>query len=125
MELATIGKAKILHQHVFRNSNPAVFGVEVVAGKLKAAMFLMDETGKNIGRIKGLQLEGKTVTEALEGMQVAISIGGMNFDRVLGDKQFLYSDLSEVQFKTFKKNKDLLNLGEIKALQEIGDIKGF
>ena len=39
------------------------------------------------------------------------------------ERKFLYSDLGESQFKTFKKNKDLLSQKEIQVLQEIAEIK--
>ena len=58
-------------------------------------------------------------------MEVAISIPGVNFERALGDKKFLYSDISESQFKKFKKNKDLLSSNELRTLQEIAEIKKF
>jgi hypothetical protein len=35
----------------------------------------------------------------------------------------LYSDISDSQFRNFKKNKDLLSSAEISALQEIATIK--
>jgi len=56
-------------------------------------------------------------------MEVAISIPGINFERRLKDKEFLYTDLSESQFKNFKKNKDLLSQNEMSVLQEIAEIK--
>jgi len=56
-------------------------------------------------------------------MEVAISIPGTNYERQLKDKKFLYSNISESQFKEFKKNKDLLSQSEIKTLQEVAEIK--
>ena len=56
-------------------------------------------------------------------MEIAISIPGINFERVLGDKKFLYSDISESQFKTFRKNEDLLSSKELSVLSEIEKIK--
>ena len=56
-------------------------------------------------------------------MEIAVSIPGANFEHALGDRKFLYSEISENQFKTFKKNKDLLNSSEMKVLQEIAEIK--
>lgn len=123
MELATICKLQILPQYVFRNSNPAVFGVKIEAGKLKQNINFISEDGEKQGHIKNIQSENKSVPEAKEGMEVAISIPGSNFERKLKDKKFLYSDIGESQFRTFKKNKDLLNSGEIKILQEIAEIK--
>jgi len=123
MELTTICKLKILHQYVFRNTSPAIFGVKVEAGKLKQQIHLIDENGEKVGKIKNIQSEKKSVQEANDGMEVAVSMSGINFERVMKNKNFLYSDLGESQFKTFKKNKDLLSGNEMKTLQEIAEIK--
>ncbi len=123
MGLSTLCKLRILKQFVFRNSNPAVFGVKVETGKLVHGLHLMDETSEKIARVKNIQSESKPIPEATEGMEVAMSLPGVNFERVLGDREFLYSDISESQFKSFKKNKDLLSGKEIRLLQEIAEIK--
>ncbi len=125
MELATICKLKILPQYVFRNSNPAIFGVRIEAGKLTSKTNIIDEKAEKVGRIKNIQSDKKSVEEATQGMEVAISIPGKNFERQLKGKNFLYSDISASQFKTFKKNKDLLSNNENKTLQEINQIKGL
>jgi translation initiation factor 5B len=123
MELTTICKLKILHQYVFRNTNPAIFGVKIEGGKLTSGLNLIDNDGEKVGRTKNIQSENKSVNEASEGMEVAISIPGSNFERKIKDKTYLYTDLGESQFKKFKKNKDLLSQSEIKTLQEIAEIK--
>ena len=123
MELATICKLEILHQYIFRNTNPAIFGVKVLGGKLIKELNLIDENGMKIGKTKAIQHERKSVDEAVEGQEIALSISGINFERVLGDKKFLYTDISESQFRKFKINKDLLTQSEIKTLQEIAEIK--
>jgi translation initiation factor 5B len=123
MELATICKLKVLHQYVFRNTSPAIFGVKVEAGKLKQQVHLIDENGEKVGKIKNIESEKKSVQEAIEGMEVAVSMPGINFERVIKNKNLLYSDLGESQFRNFKKNKDLLSGSEMKALQEIAEIK--
>ncbi len=123
MELATICKVQILHQYVFRNTSPAIFGVKIEAGKLKQNMHLIDENGEKIGKIKNIEADRKSVPEANEGMEVAISMPGINFERVMKNKEYLYSELGESQFKMLKKNKDLLSGNEIKAIQEIAEIK--
>ena len=123
MELATICKLKILHQYVFRNTNPAIFGVRVEAGKLKQQTTFIDEKGEKVGKIKNIQSEKKTVQEAGEGMEVAVSMSGINFERMMKDRNFIYSELGESQFRNFKKNKDLLSGNEMKILQEIAEIK--
>ena len=123
MELASVFKLKILHQHVFRNTAPAIFGVKVEGGKARPRLNLIDEKGDKVGRIKNMQSNNKGVEEAEEGLELAISIPGSNFERKIKDKQFLYSDISEAQFRKFKKNKDLLSSNEKKVLQEIAEIK--
>ncbi|MEK6908767.1 MAG: translation initiation factor IF-2 [Nanoarchaeota archaeon] len=123
MELASICKLEILHKYQFRNSNPAIFGVKVLAGKLKKNIQLIDETDEQIARVKAIQEEKESVEEAFEGKELAMSLPGTNFERQLADKRYLYSQIGESQFKTFKKNKDLLSETEIKALMEIAEIK--
>lgn len=123
MELTTICKLEILSQYVFRNQNPAIFGVKVLGGKLKKDLHLIDETGEKVARVKNIEADRKPVDEATAGMELAMSLPGVNFERQLKDKKFLFSDLGESQFKKFKKNKDLLGQDEIKVLQEISEIK--
>ncbi len=125
MGLASICKLQILFEYVFRNSNPAIFGVRVLEGKLRIRQELIDDKGEEIGRIKSLQHEKEGIQEAEKGMELAISIPGLNFERRLKESRYLYSNLGVRQFKEFKKNKDLLSSGELKILQEIGDIKHF
>ena len=123
MGLASLFKIRILHQYVFRNLNPAIFGIRVEAGKVKKGLSLIDEKGEKIGRLKNIQHEKTSINEATQNMEVAVSVPGINFERVLKDKNYLYSDISEQHFRNFKKNKDLLSSAELKALQEIAEIK--
>lgn len=123
MSLATICKIEILHQYQFRNSNPAIFGIKVIAGDVRKNIPLIDETDEQIARVKALQEDKESVEEATEGKEVAMSLPGVNFERQLADKKYLYSQISESQFKEFKKNKDLLSESEIKTLMELAEIK--
>lgn len=123
MGLTTICKLEILHQYVFRNTKPAIFGVRIVGGKLTSGLSLIDEEDEKIGHVKNIQADQKSVNEATEGMEVAISIPGVVYDRQLKDKKFLYTNLGESQFKDFKKNKDLLNGAEMDVLKNIAELK--
>ncbi len=123
LDLATICKLEILPQHIFRNSNPAIFGVRVLAGKAKIGLPLIDENGEPVAHIKSLQHEKSSVEKAVMGEELAVALPGVAFDRRLKDKKYLYADLSETQFKQFKKNKDLFSAAELKVLQEILDMK--
>ncbi len=121
--LATVCKLKVLGQYVFHNSNPAIFGVRVEAGKIKPGISLIDEQLNEIGNVKNVQVDKETVKEAKAGMEVAISVGGANFERQIKGKEYLYSDMGENHFKEFKKNKDVLSKDEIDCLQKIAQIK--
>ena len=121
--LASLCKLKILNQYVFRNTKPAIFGVNIETGKLISGLKLINKKGEDVGRIKNIQSENKSVKEATENMEVAISVPGVNFERQLKDVEFLYSNINESQFRNFRKNKDLLTQKEIALLQEIAEIK--
>jgi translation initiation factor 5B len=118
-----LAKVKVLHNYVFRNTSPAIFGVKIETGKITSRMNLIDGNNEKVGHIKNLQVENKSVEEANEGQELAISIPGVNFERRMKEVDFLYSEIGESQFKNFKKNKDLLSQKEIALLQEIAEIK--
>ena len=67
---------------IFRRSNPAIVGVEIVTGRIKAKAPLINQSGKKLGEVQRIQDQGKDVGEASVGMQVAISIK----DGVVGTK---------------------------------------
>lgn len=125
MDLATICKLEILPNYVFRNSNPAIFGVRVLAGRAKVGIPLIDESGNEVARIKSLELDKSSVKEATEGKELACALPGIMFDRRLKDVKYLYADVSEKQFKKFKENKDILSASELKVLHEVSLIKKF
>ncbi|MEM3122348.1 MAG: translation initiation factor IF-2, partial [Candidatus Pacearchaeota archaeon] len=123
IELVNICKIEILPQYIFRNTNPAIFGVRILVGTLKENQELIDEHNEVIGKVKKIQSENKEVEKASHGMEVAISVSGVNFDRKLRNKKHLYSNISERQIKKFEQNKDLFSSEEMKVLNEIKNLK--
>jgi translation initiation factor 5B len=121
-ELPGICKLTIL-DFVFRNSSPAVFGVEVNGGTLKNGGRFINKDDIKIGQIKEIQEDKNNVQEANAGKEVAISIPGVNFERQLTVGESLYTNLSETEFRKFKEHKDLLSAEEKSILQEIAQIK--
>jgi len=121
-ELPSLCKIAVL-PYVFRNSNPAVFGVRVEAGILKHEIELINKENQKIGRVKTIQEEKNNIKEAGKSKEVAISLPGVNFERQIQKDEILFSNLSEFQFRKFKENKSLLSQDEIKVLQEIAAIK--
>lgn len=102
---------------IFRSSHPAVFGVEVVRGFLKPGTLLKRNDGKIVGKIKELQKEGKTVSEARKGNKVAVSMEDVIVGKHLfeGDKLTValgehdLKILREVYVKLTDSEKELLN----------------
>ncbi len=123
MGLSTICKLELLPQYVFRNAKPAIFGVKVIGGKLISNLSMINENDEKVGNVRNIQSEQKSVKEANEGMEVAISISNVTYDRQLKDKKFLYTNLGESQFRDFKKNKDLLTGSDMQVLKEIAELK--
>ncbi|HKL24314.1 MAG TPA: translation initiation factor IF-2 [Candidatus Nanoarchaeia archaeon] len=123
MGLAPLCKITILHDYVFRNTKPAIFGVKVEGGKLKQGLNMISQKGEKIGKIKNIQSENKSVSEVDSGKEVAISIPNINFERQMKDVKTMYTNIGESQFRNLKKNKDLLSSEETKILQEIAEIK--
>lgn len=125
LELASITKIEILHKYVFRNSNPAIFGIRVMGGKIVPNLKLIDEKGEEVGRIKGIQEGKESIKEAGEGAEVAISVPGQNFERHIKELRYLYSDMGAKQYKQLKENKEILTESEKRIIDEIGRIKNF
>jgi translation initiation factor 5B len=121
-ELPTIFGVTVL-DFVFRNSNPAVFGVKVDAGRLVKKVNFINKEDEKIGSIKEIQEDKNNVQEAIVGKEVAISVPGVNFERQIEIGEKLYTELGESQFRKFKEHKDLLTSDEKKLLQEIAAIK--
>ncbi len=121
-ELPAICKLHVL-DFVFRNSSPAVFGVKVVAGNLKAHERFINRDDKKIGQVKEIQHEKKSTNKIESGKEVAVSMPGVNFERQLEKGEFLYTNLGESQFRKFKEHKNLLSPEEKSILQEIAQIK--
>ena len=115
-------KIKILQGYVFRQSSPAVCGVEILAGILKAGTPLVKDE-KQITEAKELQHEGKKILEAKRGEQIALSMPGVSIGRQIKEGDILYSDLTEEQFRTYKKMKTTLTNEEVQILKEIAELK--
>jgi len=116
------GMIKFLPEYVFRISHPAVIGVRVLGGRIKVDMRLINQDGKIVGHIKGMQLENNAISEALQGAEVAISIEGVTVGRQIKGGDILFIDLPESDAKKLKL-MDVLNEDEKDVLNKIIDIK--
>ena len=115
-------KLQILKGYVFRQSNPAVSGIEVLAGKLKVGVGLMKDEGKRITFVKSMQSEQENIEEAEKGRQLAISMDNVTIGRQVNEGDILYSIMPESDFRRLKKLKEHLKPEEIEAIKEIAAI---
>ncbi len=118
------GMIRILPNSMFRVSNPAVFGVEIVAGKIKPNYALMNESGVVIGKIKEIQTEKTKLQVAKKGDNVAISVDGPTFGRQIKEDQVLYTRVTDADEKLLSGDfSNLLDNEEKELLKRIIGIK--
>jgi len=116
-------KLEFLKNHTFRQSNPAVFGVDIIEGVLHTDMVLMKQDGVRLTSVRGIQSDQKNVEEAKRNTQVAVSMDGITIGRQLNEGEILYSDIRQDEFRKLKEMKDILTQEEIDILKEIAEIK--
>jgi translation initiation factor 5B len=116
------GMIKFLPEYIFRVSHPAVIGVRVLGGRIKTGLRLMKEDGRVIGSIKGIQSENKSIEEAIQGQEVAISIEGVTVGRQIKGEDILFTDLPASDAKKLRE-MDVLNPDEKDVLDKIFEIK--
>jgi translation initiation factor 5B len=90
-ELTPVSKFSFLKGMVFRNNNPAVFGVRVDVGTLKHKIPFMNMAGRKVGNIHQLQLDKKTVSTAKTGDEVACSVKDVTIGRQIFEEEVYYT----------------------------------
>jgi translation initiation factor 5B len=119
-KLVKPGKIRILPGYVFRRAKPAIFGVEILEGRIVQKNSLIRiEDGAVLGLVQQIQDKGKAVSEAKKGMEVAISMDKPIFGRHLFEKDILYVRVPEDDAKILlTKHSENLTTEELKLLQE-------
>ncbi len=119
-------KILLLPNSCFRVSNPAVFGVEVLEGRIRKEQSFINEQGQDVGTIRAIQHEKEEIEEAKKGQQIAISMPEPFYGRQIKENQILYADCSKEDIKTLEsKYASSLSEGEKELLKEIKRLKGY
>ncbi len=121
--LTSLCKIRLLPNYIFRQSNPAIVGIEVLKGTLKPNTIMMNSSGNPITRVKSIQDRGKNVNEAKKGEKVAVSLLNVTIGRTIKEDEVLYSYISEEEFKRYKEMKNILTPEQVELLKEITSIK--
>lgn len=90
-ELTPIAKFTFLKGYIFRNNNPAVFGIRVDVGTLKQKSVFINKDGKKVGHVHQLQHEKKTIEMATQGMEVACSVQDGTIGRNIIEEDIYYT----------------------------------
>jgi len=99
-KLVKPGKIQIMAGFIFRRAKPAVFGVEVICGRIRPKYSLVRaEDLADIGEIQQIQDKGKPISEAETGMQVAISMDKPIVGRHVFERDVLYVKVPEADAK--------------------------
>ncbi|MFW6286083.1 MAG: translation initiation factor IF-2 [Nanoarchaeota archaeon] len=110
---------KILKNCIFRGSNPAIVGVEVLGGTLRQNASLLTEYGKKVGSVKTIKDKDETLKSLEFKKSAAISVEDMVIGRHVEEGDCLYSFMGEENFRNLKKHKDLLSKDEVEVLKKI------
>ncbi|HLC91329.1 MAG TPA: translation initiation factor IF-2 [Candidatus Nanoarchaeia archaeon] len=116
-------KIAVMKGYVFRQNNPAITGVEIEVGRIRAGDPLMKDDGNPLTSVKAMKDGKDTVTIAEKGKQLAMSMDHITIGRQVNEGDFLYSDIPEEDFKKLKILKQHLTKMEIEVLKEIAEIK--
>jgi translation initiation factor 5B len=93
---------EILADHVFRQSDPAVVGVEILGGLLRRNTRVVKFEGgepDRVGSLKSIQDEGEDIEEARTGERVAVSIDGPTVGRQIAEGDVLWTEIPEKHAK--------------------------
>jgi translation initiation factor 5B len=93
---------EILDDHTFRQSDPAVVGVEIRGGLLRRNSHVVRFDGdqpERVGLLKSIQDEGEDVDEARTGERVAVSIDGPTVGRQIHEGDELWTEIPEKHAK--------------------------
>ena len=117
-------KFMALPKLVFRQSKPAIVGIESLSGTIKQGQTLINKNGEYVGVIASMEDKGETLPDIPRGQRVAMAIKdavvGKHFDE--GDE--LYVDVPEKHYKFIEREfKDKLTEDEFETLYEFLDIK--
>ena len=120
-KMKKIAKIKLLKGFVFRQSNPAIVGIEVLAGILEEGAKLINKEGKIIGKVEQIQREGKTIKRLEKDGRGAISIPKVTIGRQIKEEEILYSYISREEYRELKNYEEV----DKELLEEIKEILNY
>ncbi|MFB6304808.1 MAG: translation initiation factor IF-2 [Haloferacaceae archaeon] len=116
---------RILPDHVFRQSDPAVVGVEVLGGTLRNNRNVVKWEGnepERVGQLSGIQEQGEDVDEARHGDRVSVAIDGPTVGRQIEEGDELWIEVPEKHAKILEQElSDDIPADELETLHSYLD----
>ena len=118
------GKIKLLPGFCFRVNKPAIFGVEVLGGRVKKKYKLMNKSGEIVGDIREIQKDKEKVDEAKSGDKLALSCDGIDYGKNVVEGEILYIAMNKNDLLSWETRLGMLTeeekiiLDEIKKMQK-------
>ncbi len=111
---------RILDDHTFRQSDPAVVGVEIMSGTLYRNSPVVRFDGNEptrVGILKGIQSQGEDIDSARAGERVSVSIDGPTVGRQIEEGDDLWTEIPEKHAKILEQElKEEIPADEREAL---------
>lgn len=109
---------------VFRQSKPAIIGIESLSGTLKQGQQLINKEGHVVGSIASMEDKGETLPDISRGQRVAMAIKDAIVGKDFEEGDELYVDIPEKHYKYIEREfKDKLTEDEFETLYEFLEIK--
>ncbi|MGL4669622.1 MAG: translation initiation factor IF-2 [Methanobacteriaceae archaeon] len=117
-------KIRSIPKLIFRQSKPAILGIEVLSGTVKQGSTLINKDGIVIGSIESMEDKGDTLKSITRGQKVAMGIREAIVGKFFEEGDELYVDIPEKHYKILERElKDKLTEDEFETLNQFLDIK--
>ncbi|MDD5163527.1 MAG: translation initiation factor IF-2 [Candidatus ainarchaeum sp.] len=104
---------------VFRNSDPAIFGIKILQGCIRPGIEIMNEKGAIIGKLEAIQSQNESVKEAKKSQEVAVSVKGAVIGRNLAPGEELLTFMPKKNFLELDKLSGFLSSEELELVEVI------
>ncbi|WP_407409043.1 translation initiation factor IF-2 [Methanobrevibacter sp.] len=109
---------------VFRQSKPAIIGIESLSGTVKQGQTVINKNGEYVGVIASMEDKGETLPDISRGQRVAMAINDAIVGKHFEEGDELYIDVPEKHYKFIEREfKDKLTEDEYETLYEFLEIK--
>lgn len=109
---------------VFRQSKPAIIGIESLSGTVKQGQTVINKNGEYVGVIASMEDKGETLPDISRGQRVAMAIQDAIVGKHFEEGDELYIDVPEKHYKFIEREfKDKLTEDEYETLYEFLEIK--